>query len=202
MRNFILSLLILFMLPSFLFSTVLPNGGENGDFWRQSTTRTIQWDTSQFHGYVNVYIWQKSSATFHLVDTNISASSGTYSFNIPSDFPTGDDFRIKLLQMDSTNYYQFSETFFPIYPPSSPIHVGVNDSKTDNTYFRVNPNPATDFLELSFTAEPSQSKIEIFSIEGIKMFETEPVNRIDVSRLSSGVYFVRYGSRVCKFVKL
>ena len=82
--------------------------------------------------------------------------------------------------------------------------LGITDVKeTEQTINNViYPNPATDFLELSFAAEPAQFKIEIFSIEGIKMFEAEPATRIDVSRLVAGVYFVKYGSRVSKFVKM
>ena len=76
----------------------------------------------------------------------------------------------------------------------------------------VSPNPATDFLEIQ-TSEvfKTSEALEILSVLGVKM--TTPalrashayqggVVRIDVSGLQSGMYFVKFGDRVGKFVKL
>ncbi|TAL67818.1 MAG: T9SS type A sorting domain-containing protein [Bacteroidetes bacterium] len=46
------------------------------------------------------------------------------------------------------------------------------------------------------------SRIEIFSILGNKVIETEYKDKIDVSRLSAGVYFLKAGAQVYKFVKM
>jgi hypothetical protein len=70
---------------------------------------------------------------------------------------------------------------------------------------KIIPNPATDFISLQFPQSMNVSKntkIEIFSILGNKVLETEYKDRIDVSGLSAGVYFVKVGDKVIKFVKM
>ena len=86
---------------------------------------------------------------------------------------------------------------------------------TDN--IRISPNPISDFLTISNinrrvnpTVEEN-SIIEIFSFLGIKVasYDTPPNPlliegefRIDVSGLLPGVYFVRVGDEVGKFIKI
>ena len=64
----------------------------------------------------------------------------------------------------------------------------------------LSPNPAEDYLILN--SKIGQGKIEIFSALGIKLIETEYKEKIDVSELPSGLYFVRVGNKVGKFVKI
>ncbi len=83
--------------------------------------------------------------------------------------------------------------------------LGVEDEqiKYDNDII-LNPNPATNFIEISGT----DGEIKIFNVFGemVKNFTTNLHDvvsvRIDVSGLPSGVYFVRVWDRVRKFVKL
>jgi outer membrane protein assembly factor BamB len=72
------------------------------------------------------------------------------------------------------------------------------------------PNPATDFIEISFgsgilsEAHPIRT-FDMLGIEILNNFQFSTVNsqlRLDVSHLSPGVYFVRVGNVVRKFVKL
>ena len=80
------------------------------------------------------------------------------------------------------------------------------------------PNPASDFIEISYS--PSREgtggvSIEIYNVFGIKEEHpptpgSTPFNspasggqiRVDVSGLPAGVYFVRVGDKIRKFVKL
>ena len=199
MKNLFIVIAFCILVPTLLYSTVRPIGGENGDFWEQNSVRTIQWDTSDFHGYVNIYLWQRSSATFILVDTSISASYGEYSWLIPTNFDAGEDFRIKVQQIDSTNYYQFSETFFPIYPESSPIQAGVKESKPENMNLKVFPNPANSTFRLKFEASnESNVQLGIYDCLGneVLILNEKCVlgtneKTIDCSRLSIGYYLVK-----------
>ena len=62
------------------------------------------------------------------------------------------------------------------------------------------PNPVNDFL---YITGMDNQKIEIFSIEGIKVFESiDPVSKIDVSGFAPGVYFLKARDKVNKFVKM
>ena len=75
----------------------------------------------------------------------------------------------------------------------------------------IEPNPVHDILtiQLSESLKLSESaKLEIYSTLGLKMYSvgagSKPAQelRIDVSSLPLGVYFVRIGDRVSKFVKI
>ncbi len=79
--------------------------------------------------------------------------------------------------------------------------------------FSMNPNPASDFIEISVGANgcsPLQNDVRIFNIYGqtvstVNSTPTLPASRegvrIDVSGLAPGMYFVRMGDKVGKFVK-
>lgn len=77
----------------------------------------------------------------------------------------------------------------------------------------ISPNPATDFIEISVGvghAEPLQSEVRIYDVFGQSVSTPNPTPalpasregvRIDVSGLVPGMYFVRIGDKVGKFVK-
>ncbi len=70
--------------------------------------------------------------------------------------------------------------------------------------FLINPNLVADFIEISVRAihELPLQSIEIFSTLGLKVLESEWKEKIDVSGLPSGVYFVRIGDKASKFIKI
>ena len=72
---------------------------------------------------------------------------------------------------------------------------------SDN-FLDINPNPAESFIKISFPPSYQSSPIKIYSIEGIEVLETEYKDKIDVSSFSPGVYYVKFGDRVCRFVKI
>src|SRR3989339_127174 len=76
----------------------------------------------------------------------------------------------------------------------------VPDKNLDNFELIINPNPSSDYLNI--ISSNTFYKVEIFSALGIKVYESEYKDRIDVSRLSSGVYFVKIADRVVRFVKI
>ena len=91
------------------------------------------------------------------------------------------------------------------------VKTSVNDAYAINE-LTISPNPATDFITIriqpSEGLEPSEGlKMQIFDILGIELMSVGTsldlsTQRIDVSHLSAGVYFIRIGSRVQKFVKM
>jgi photosystem II stability/assembly factor-like uncharacterized protein len=72
------------------------------------------------------------------------------------------------------------------------------DSKSVD--IEIYPNPVEDFLYLRHTE--FQSNIEIFTSLGTKVFECKISEIIDVSVLPPGIYFLKSGSSVSKFVKI
>ncbi|TAL67824.1 MAG: T9SS type A sorting domain-containing protein [Bacteroidetes bacterium] len=79
-------------------------------------------------------------------------------------------------------------------------NVSVEDYEKVNEEVIIYANPTNDFLQLK--SNNTLDKIEIFSALGIKILETEYKDKIDVGRLSAGVYFLKTGDTVYKFVKM
>jgi hypothetical protein len=66
----------------------------------------------------------------------------------------------------------------------------------------IYPNPAHDFITLNIQDANENENIEIFSVLGDKVLTGEFRERIDISGLQPGLYFVRYGKKTERFVKL
>ena len=73
----------------------------------------------------------------------------------------------------------------------------------------LSPNPATDFIEFSVGANgrsPLQNEVRIFNLFGQAVLSVGAIHelplQVDVSGLAPGMYFVRIGDKVGKFVKL
>lgn len=81
----------------------------------------------------------------------------------------------------------------------------VNNSSLANYEITISPNPASDYIEITGLAE--NENWEIFNVLGEKMMvggQTGMSNllRVDVSAFPQGVYFLRAGGKVNKFIKL
>jgi hypothetical protein len=75
----------------------------------------------------------------------------------------------------------------------------------------VSPNPATDFITIQYSNKglkpfAENEKVQIFDMLGIEIHKTQTgmseLLKINVSHLPSGVYFIRIGDKVEKFVKM
>jgi hypothetical protein len=77
-------------------------------------------------------------------------------------------------------------------------------ANTNNRMIEIYPNPVSDFLEVSWNNElkPISQKTEIYSVLGCKLIESELKNRIDVSALNPGFYYLKAGNKFIKFMKL
>lgn len=84
---------------------------------------------------------------------------------------------------------------------------GLDETKLEFSKLSISPNPVSDQLTINTNKE--SNNIEIFSVEGIKVYQSS-VNfqtsdnsiHIDVSGLLPGLYFVKVGNLVERFVKL
>ena len=139
--------------------------------------------------------------------------------------------RIRRLS-DTATIYQYSKDYFGGYLAVSPddskiVLVGslrtilMNarwnptsvDQEQDPTPMIIYPNPSEDFIEISdinpmLKHGVESTDIKIFNVFGqnCDLTPTLPASRegvrIDVSGLAPGMYFVRFGDRVGKFLKL
>jgi uncharacterized repeat protein (TIGR01451 family) len=83
-------------------------------------------------------------------------------------------------------------------------NLNVNDISKLN--IKIYPNPVNDILHLDFDVFDEPEEVEIFNIQGRRLiFIKDTFNNIDVTSLTSGIYFVRIktvrGSEIRKLIK-
>ena len=84
----------------------------------------------------------------------------------------------------------------------------INENTLAND-FQLSPNPADDFIFTSFTQNKENTAIQIYDIAGKLILEEKLIlnqqNKIDVSNLNAGIYFVKIngtkGSKTQKLIK-
>ena len=86
-----------------------------------------------------------------------------------------------------------------VYIYNLDYYLSIDDQVSHNANFNISPNPVTNFLQINSL---QLGRIEIFSAIGTKVIETDWQERIDVSGLSPGMYFVKIGDKVSKFIKI
>ena len=86
------------------------------------------------------------------------------------------------------------------------VYVGINELK--QLQLSLFPNPATDKITVERSGTVKETNLAIVDIEGQEFITsqiTEPKTQVDISNLTSGVYFVRVTNDrtvvVRKFVK-
>ncbi len=92
---------------------------------------------------------------------------------------------------------------------SAVCNITVNDYKVSTNVNNINisviegikiyPNPVTDKLNLKFNG--NADSIQILDVNGQLLKKLEYQNNIDVSMLVSGIYFLKCGNHVSKFIK-
>ena len=99
--------------------------------------------------------------------------------------------------MPDDNYYQaFTFDLTELFPE----YDGVEEQTVTNTSMNLYPNPAIDQLNITLN---QNAEIAIYNIVGQKVMSVEGhagANNINISTLTSGVYFVNAGSATQKFV--
>ncbi len=84
--------------------------------------------------------------------------------------------------------------------------VGVNDQNQSGG-ISIYPNPAGDFINISIDSEADlfTREVQILDLLGLVVSKkelTDGNNRIDISNLPRGTYFIKIGDKVEKFVKM
>ncbi|MCX6148198.1 MAG: T9SS type A sorting domain-containing protein [Candidatus Kapabacteria bacterium] len=67
--------------------------------------------------------------------------------------------------------------------------------------FEMSPNPVQDKLIIKYKGYEDNEPITIMNIVGATLIETTINESMDVSNLSSGLYFLKIRNQVFKFVK-
>ncbi|MBX3164420.1 MAG: SBBP repeat-containing protein [Bacteroidetes bacterium] len=86
--------------------------------------------------------------------------------------------------------------------------LGVGEIKTENKKLKIYPNPTNEILNVEWKMLNEKTEIEIKVIDVLgntvihnSSFITHNSARVDVSELKRGIYFIKVGNEVRKFVK-
>lgn len=166
-------------------------------------------DDSELNVYpilINLPYQANSSATFSIKsNVNWSASSNQTWLTLDKKNGTADDI-IKITASENTSVSQRSATITISGNGLNNQYIivnqdaGVNDvAYIEYTNILFHPNPADNYIELS--TDLGFGKIEIYNPLGIKIIETDYQSKLDVSKLTTGIYFLKMNDKLIKFVK-
>ncbi len=82
------------------------------------------------------------------------------------------------------------------------VESDVDESISDTDEILLFPNPVSDFLTIQSFVDLQAQSFSIFNTFGQKLYEGELKAQIDVSSLTPGVYYIKIGSKLEKFVKM
>ena len=160
-----------------LFASYSGDGGRTWEHQIQLTT-DFMWELSEC-----VYSQAAVVGTTLVIAAQFDMYTGTF---VMGDDPDADD-----------NYYQgFTFELNDLFPGAN---VGVPEV-SHNTHMAVYPNPAVDQLNITLS---QNADITIYNIMGQNVMNVEGhagANTINISNLTSGVYFVNAGSDTQKFI--
>lgn len=95
-------------------TVISPNGGE---IWCPGTTRNITWTATAIQN-VNIAISSDNGRNYTNLVTNISASSGTWAWNIPAGQTPGNQYLIKISSSSDASINDASNSTFTIGEPA------------------------------------------------------------------------------------
>jgi len=124
------------------------------------------------------------------------------------------------------NNYNFQKDKHAVYSEDCSL-VSVEEETNPYSDITISPNPASDYFEISIPPlEMGSGSVSVFDVFGIEVLNTSTsflrkqeshgnfneipnqvgndsqVIRIDISSIPPGVYFVRVGGKVMKFIKI
>ncbi len=154
-----------------------------------------------------VYVqWQNIDTIYtnlRSVFSNLEQKYGEYKFLKIYPSLTNDQ-KFDLEFEDYINVYELIDTLKNIpnlksdYPAYHLVIFSDVENDDDNTN-NISPNPVSDFISLNF--KEYKGIIEIFTLKGIFVKEMLYQQKIDLSFLSTGIYFLKADNKFYKFIK-
>lgn len=146
-----------------------------------------------FPSTLNLENGQGGELTLSLASS--TSSEATYTFTIPSGASGTYSFESFVIRDERNNQSTVEADNYSLQVNDLASSVGTFNANTDLSVF---PNPATDVVTISSVSDES---IEVFDAQGNVYSVQFSDNQLNVSELSSGVYFLRQGNQVVSFIK-
>ena len=90
-------------------SVIYPNGGEE---FEPGITETIVWNSQDLGNYVKIELY--SGNNYYATIANIIINSGVYNWTISGDCEEGHEYRIKIIDVNNQDIFDFSDGYFSI----------------------------------------------------------------------------------------
>ena len=181
-----------FTLANPYITMVTPNGGEV--MAKDTNYHFILWKHN-LADTVKIELYRKGVYETTIKDSLWSPLGG-YAWKIPTGITEDSTYAVKITSKKDTALTAISMAYFTIKEWQS----GVEEIAGVPAGF-ISPNPVQDFILLANSGFDRSKNIYIFSISGILVFESKYSDRLDVSALNSGVYFLTCGKQTFKFIK-
>jgi len=169
-------------------------GGENGELWHIGQNVHIWWDAEKITSpSVNLYLWDGTETKLIKIAENIKNATASFDWQIPESINPGDLYKIKIVSTENARNFIMSENFFSIYDK---LAIEEQNSTAEQNAISIFPNPASDYIYISSTLINGTGvvwKYQIYDILGNCVQNgTIESDKINISRLSSGFYTVRF----------
>lgn len=174
-----------------------PEDGQSSTFYDRTTT------AAGLHAYVvdesNINKFRNGNLTADVEYDFGTLAQGSY--NIPVH-QTGKTY---VVLSNSNNYTNYVEVEYAAEMVDGAEFFHTDIDERQNVSFQVCPNPAKNLINIIIDGSLlNDGQAQIFDLSG-KMVLTEAVQSLsstmDVSSLRPGIYFVKYGTAVSKFIK-
>lgn len=167
------------------------------DFTVQKTGEkaTASWTTTNEVNTHHFELERSNGDQFQQVATVLAENtSGDHQYKFTDPFPqTGrNNYRLKMVDIDGK--YTYSQV------------VSVNFDKASTIIAAIYPNPTKDIVNIAVSETVSDLFIQVFSQDGkmvmTKLLPTRGVNKLNISALSAGIYFIKTNhGETCKLIK-
>jgi WD40 repeat protein len=114
--------------------------------------------------------------------------------------PNSSEFSIKLSADNKYLAYAFRDGTFGVYGVSD--YTSAEDNIITEKLSPIYPNPAGPVLFINADNLAWNGSIRIYSPEGVLLLQSPKSDRIDISSLAPGIYFISLGDTIYKFVKI
>ena len=159
----------------------------------------------------NCFLYKKGKIASHKYDT-LAKTVRTLIYNFENENIVN-EFNISSVEVHffKTNDKFLIRDYYSLILIDSTWQTSITNNVDNHSNLLIMPNPASDFIEISVGAGSKPdltSDVKIFDVFGQNCDLTPTLSpsgdgaRLDVSGLVPGMYFVRIGDRVGKFVKM
>ncbi len=176
-------------------ATVSPNGGET---WASGNTEIIRWETNVLEG-VRIDLLQNQS--FLLALDTLPGSQQAYSWALPDDLQTGENFSIKVSSESNSSIFGISEDVFTIVDTVTGLEDYDKLIPQGYSLAQNFPNPFYQTTRISYSLQKSNKvSLKVYTLIGEEIYTL--INEFQEAGTYSTIFDARHHPGGIYFYKL